>query len=108
MSGLLANIALSVLDEHLHAPWEPGGSMSTAGRRARRAGRGEANWRIVRYADDFAVLVRGERHHAEGLREEIASLDRRLPRLAIERIPLRPLLGDPYFDEKEIVALCNG
>ena len=42
------------------------------------------------------------------LREEIASLDRRFPRLTIERIPLRPLLGDSYFDEKEIVALCNG
>lgn len=31
LSPLLANIALSVLDEHLHAPWKPGGSMSTKG-----------------------------------------------------------------------------
>ena len=30
LSPLLANIALSVLDEHLHAPWKPGGSMSTS------------------------------------------------------------------------------
>ncbi len=29
LSPLLANIALSVLDEHLHAPWKPGGTMST-------------------------------------------------------------------------------
>jgi RNA-directed DNA polymerase len=26
----------------------------------------------VRYADDFVVLVRGDRHHVEGLREDIA------------------------------------
>jgi RNA-directed DNA polymerase len=72
MSPLLANIALSVLDEHLHAPWKPGGSMSTAYRRQKRVGRGEPNWRVVRYADDFVVLVHGDRHHVEGLREDIA------------------------------------
>ena len=36
LSPLLANIALSVLDEHLMAPWDPGGTMSTRGRRAHR------------------------------------------------------------------------
>ena len=29
LSPLLANIALSVLDEHLHGPWQPGGAMAT-------------------------------------------------------------------------------
>jgi len=29
LSPLLANIALSVLDEHLHGPWQAGGSMAT-------------------------------------------------------------------------------
>ena len=29
LSPLLANIALSVLDEHVMAPWKPGGTMST-------------------------------------------------------------------------------
>jgi RNA-directed DNA polymerase len=72
LSPLLANIALSVLDEHLHAPWQPGGSMSTTYLRSRRAGRGEPNWRVVRYADDFVVLVRGDRRHVEALREQIA------------------------------------
>ena len=63
LSPLLANIALSVLDEHLHGPWKPGGTMSTAYRRAaRRRAKGLPNWRIVRYADDFVVLVR--RHRA--------------------------------------------
>jgi len=72
LSPLLANIALSVLDEHLHAPWKPGGSMATGYRRRTRVDRGEPNWRVVRYADDFVVLVRGDRHHVEGLREDIA------------------------------------
>ncbi len=43
LSPLLANIALSVLDEHLHAPWKPGGSMATSYRRQTRVGRGEPN-----------------------------------------------------------------
>jgi RNA-directed DNA polymerase len=69
---LLANIALSVLDEHLHAPWKPGGEMSTKVQRAKRVRHREPNWRVVRYADDFVVLVDGERHHVESLREQIA------------------------------------
>jgi hypothetical protein len=36
LSPLLANIVLSVLDEHLMRPWKPGGSMSTAYLRSRR------------------------------------------------------------------------
>ena len=72
MSPLLANIALSVLDEHLHAPWKPGGEMSTNVQRAKRVRHREPNWRVVRYADDFVVLVHGDRQHVEGLREQIA------------------------------------
>ena len=34
LSPLLANIALSVLDEHLTGPWKPGGAMPAPGRRA--------------------------------------------------------------------------
>ena len=74
LSPLLANIALSVLDEHLHAPWKPGGTMSTKGKREVRVRRGEPNWRVVRYADDFVVLVHGERRHVQGLREEITDV----------------------------------
>jgi RNA-directed DNA polymerase len=54
LSPLLANIALSALDEHVHGPWQPGGTMSTPSRRARRRAKGLPNWRIVRYADDCA------------------------------------------------------
>ena len=74
LSPLLANIALSVLDEHLHGPWEPGGTMSTTGRRAGRRAKGLPSWRVVRYADDFVVLVDGTRADAEALREEIAQV----------------------------------
>jgi RNA-directed DNA polymerase len=74
LSPLLANIALSVLDEHLHRPWQPGGAMSTRSRRERRRAKGLPNWRIVRYADDFAVLCDGSRDHVEALQEEISGV----------------------------------
>jgi len=74
LSPLLANIALSVLDEHLMGPWKPGGVMSTEMRRRRRFWDGLPSWRLVRYADDFVVLVRGNREHVEGLRQEIAEV----------------------------------
>src|SRR6266545_4354397 len=71
-SPLLANIALAALDEHLHGPWQPGGEMATVSRRARRRAKGLPNWRVVRYADDFVVLVHGTRADVEALREEVA------------------------------------
>ncbi|QHA08241.1 group II intron reverse transcriptase/maturase [Streptomyces broussonetiae] len=74
LSPLLANIALSALDEHLTGPWEPGAEMSTASRRSRRRRKGLPNWRIVRYADDFVVLVDGSRDDTEALRGEIADV----------------------------------
>jgi len=74
LSPLIFNIAMSVLDEHLHAPWKPGGTMATSGQRARRRARGLPNWRACRYADDFVVLVHGTRADAETLREEIADV----------------------------------
>ena len=61
LSPLLANIALSVLDEDLHAPWQPAGEMSTSMRRRRRRWKDLPNWRLVRYADDFVVLTDGTR-----------------------------------------------
>ncbi len=74
LSPLLANIALSVLDEHLHAPWTPGGSMSTQRRRAGLRAKGLPTWRIVRYADDFVVMVHGTEHDTLTLAEEIAGV----------------------------------
>ena len=74
LSPLLANIALSVLDEHLHRPWQPGGSMSTGDKRKSRRAKGLPQWRIVRYADDFAVMVHGTQADSLTLREEIAEV----------------------------------
>jgi RNA-directed DNA polymerase len=74
LSPLLANIALSVLDEHMHEPWRPGGTMSTAYQRSRRRVHGLPRWRMVRYADDFVVLVHGDQAHAEALREDVAEV----------------------------------
>jgi RNA-directed DNA polymerase len=46
--------------------------MATTARRAARRRNGLPNWRVVRYADDFAVLVHGSGQDAEALREDIA------------------------------------
>ena len=72
LSPLLANIALSVLDEHVHGPWLPGGTMHTKSGRDALRRKGLPTWRIVRYADDFVVLVYGTREDTEALREDIA------------------------------------
>ena len=64
LSPLLANIALGVLDEHL------AGRQTTT--RAQRR-RGQPSVRLIRYADDWVVLVRGTRAHAETLRDEAAT-----------------------------------
>jgi RNA-directed DNA polymerase len=74
LSPLIFNIAMSVLDEHLMAPWKEGGTMSAYAKRAARRRKGLPNWRIVRYADDFAVLVRGTRQDTEALRGQIATV----------------------------------
>jgi len=74
LSPLMANVALSVLDEQLHRPWQPGGTMSTRSQRERRRAKGLPNWRIVRYADDFAVLGDGNQADVEALREQISGV----------------------------------
>jgi RNA-directed DNA polymerase len=67
-SPLLANIALSVLDEHHKTQWDGWNQVE----RARRRRKGLGVWRLIRYADDFLIVVSGERHHAEALREDAA------------------------------------
>jgi RNA-directed DNA polymerase len=71
LSPLLANVALSVLDDHFARAWEGFGTTSAARQQRRR--NGLATYRLVRYADDFVVLVAGDRAHAEGLRSEVAA-----------------------------------
>ena len=84
LSPLLANIALSLLDEHFSREWEQ--QMGTSPRRNARRRRGEANYRLIRYADDFVVVVAGERCHADRLRQRVtgvlAPMGLRLPRFS--------------------------
>jgi RNA-directed DNA polymerase len=70
LSPLLANIALSVLDEHFDAQWR---SWSQEHRKTRRR-HGLGTWRMIRYADDFVVLVHGSQANAEALRQEVAGV----------------------------------
>jgi RNA-directed DNA polymerase len=72
LSPLLANIALSVLDEHFAEAWQA--NMATRSQRETRRRRGGATYRLVRYADDFVVMVAGTKVHAEGLRDEVAAV----------------------------------
>ena len=74
MSPLIFNIALTALDEQVMGAWKAGGAMATDSRRTARRRRGLPNWRIVRYADDFAALVNGSEQDAQALREDIAQV----------------------------------
>lgn len=71
LSPLLANIALTALDEHFRARWDEhkGGSD-----RLRHRQRGGATYRLVRYADDFVVLVNGDQRHLDQARTEVAAV----------------------------------
>ena len=72
LSPLLSNVALSVLDEHIAT--SPGGPGSSSVERARRLRRGQPNFRLVRYADDWCLMVKGTQSDAEALRQQIADV----------------------------------
>jgi RNA-directed DNA polymerase len=72
LSPLLANVALCVLDEHFAKAWRANSGSTYQRTKRRRAGL--ANYRIVRYADDFVVLVSGTQAHAETVREDVAAV----------------------------------
>lgn len=76
ISPLLANIYLSVLDRPFQQFWE---ANSVPGRRQQRRRKGLPNYRLIRYADDFVVLLTGSRADADTLRNRIGELlDREL------------------------------
>jgi RNA-directed DNA polymerase len=69
-SPLLANIALSALDRQYEADWQ---EMSRSpGRRQHLQRRGHPTYRLVRYADDLVVLVKGTREQAQALLDRLA------------------------------------
>jgi len=70
LSPLLANLALSNLDDHFAEAWQR--TSATRVDRARRHRHGLATYRLVRYADDFVIMVNGTREHAEALLPQVA------------------------------------
>jgi len=68
ISPILANVYLSVLDQHFERAWHDQARYRTSYYRCR----GHARYRMVRYADDFVILVRGTRSQAEAIRDEVA------------------------------------
>ncbi|MFG2261293.1 group II intron reverse transcriptase/maturase [Streptomyces mirabilis] len=66
LSPLLANVALSVLDEYFARRHREQRRMT------RQQRRGEPSFRLIRYADDWVALVRGDRADAEAIRDEAA------------------------------------
>jgi RNA-directed DNA polymerase len=71
LSPLLANIALSVLDEHFAAKWE---ALGPEWKRTKHRRAGGATHKIIRYADDFVVMVHGQRGDAEAIRDEVTAV----------------------------------
>jgi RNA-directed DNA polymerase len=72
LSPLLSNVALSVLDEHIAQ--SQGGPRLSAYERAKRRRAGLPTYRLIRYADDWCLVVFGTKADAEALREEIAGV----------------------------------
>ena len=70
VSPLLANIALSALDRLYEADWQ---EMSRyTGRRQYLRSRGHPTYRLVRFADDLVVLVKGTEQQAQALLAQLA------------------------------------
>jgi Group II intron, maturase-specific domain len=82
LSPLLASTALPALDDHFAGQWQQ--QMKTPCQRQAR--RGQGNWKMIRYAGDFVVMVHGERQHAEAPRQEATGVPATLGlRLAAEK-----------------------
>jgi RNA-directed DNA polymerase len=92
LSPLLANVALSALDEHIARA--PGGPQTSKPERARRLRQGLPNFRLVRYADDWCLMVKGTRADAVALRDEIAEV---LSTLGLRLSPEKTLIT--HIDE---------
>lgn len=71
LSPLLANIALSVIDEHFTRKWE---ALGPDWARAKHRRNGGATMRLIRYADDFVVMVNGTRSDADALFKEVTDV----------------------------------
>ena len=94
LSPLLANIALSELDDHFHQLWNNHRNPTSRMQHRRRGG---ATFRLTRYADDFVVMVNGTREHTETLWGDIEAVLSRIGlRLAPEKTRIAHI--DEGFD----------
>jgi RNA-directed DNA polymerase len=71
LSPLLANIALSIIDEHFDRKWK---SYGTRGQRERHLRNGGSTMKLVKYADDFVVMIHGKESDAEELWDEVGAV----------------------------------
>ncbi|MGH2797618.1 MAG: group II intron maturase-specific domain-containing protein [Thermoleophilaceae bacterium] len=94
LSPLLANVALSVLDRRFEAAW----NALTPHQRKWRMAKGEPSYRLVRYADDFVVLVRGSESQAKALKERTAEFMAEQMRLTLSPEKTRITHVDDGFD----------
>jgi RNA-directed DNA polymerase len=94
LSPLLANVALSVLDRHFEAAW----AARTKNQRVRDRAKGLPSYRMIRYADDFVVLVRGSKTHAQALKEQTAEFMREQLRLTLSPEKTQITHVDDGFD----------
>ncbi len=70
ISPLLANLYLSILDEHYARRWQEMGRYSSLRQHLRK--KGLPTYKLVRFADDFVVVVHGTKEQAETLKTETA------------------------------------
>ncbi|MCS7484836.1 reverse transcriptase domain-containing protein [Umezawaea endophytica] len=72
LSPLLSNVALSVLDEHIAR--SPGGPATSQAEKTKRLRHSLPNFKLVCYADDWCLVIKGTRSDAEAWREEISNV----------------------------------
>jgi len=94
ISPVLANIALSVLDRHFETAW----STRTHNQRARDRANGLPSYRMIRYADDFVVLVRGTETQARAIKQQTAKFMREQMRLTLSPEKTHVTHVDDGFD----------
>lgn len=107
VSPLLANIYLSELDSFIAAKYE---AVASRPQRARMARQGRLlACSIVRYADDFLVLIRGTEDQAQSLKREIADFLRDVLQmeLSLEKTLVTPLTAGLTFLGYEIKAITG-
>ena len=96
LSPILANIYLSVLDRHFERVWKE--QSRYHGRPSYLHKKGIPVYRLVRYADDFVILVRGTRRQTAEVRNEAARLLRSELRMKLSEEKTSVTHVDEGFD----------